>query len=243
MPYATPMWNERRGSAEPRPARQASNAEALVAVAEAALANPDGSRPGGERYQVVLHADEAVLSHDGEGGCELDDGSALSPETARRLACDASVVQNGRKTRTIPPALRRALRSRDRGCRFPGCENRRFLDAHHVHHWAKGGETTARQPPAALPPPPPARARGRLARRPQAALPRSVGATLSGRAAAAARASRRARLAKRRPGYRRRDLRAGNRRGARPPRRCGGAARDRCVAPSGVKSEITPFGH
>ena len=84
-----------------------------------------------------------LLSHDGEGGCELEDGSALSPETARRLACDASVVQNGRKTRTIPPALRRALRARDRGCRFPGCENRRFLDAHHVHHWAKGGETTA----------------------------------------------------------------------------------------------------
>ena len=123
--------------------RQASNAEALVAVAEAALANPDESRPGGERYQIVLHADEAALSHDGEGGCELDDGSALSPETARRLACDASVVRNGRKSRTIPPALRRALRTRDRGCRFPGCENRRFLDAHHVHHWAKGGETTA----------------------------------------------------------------------------------------------------
>ena len=80
---------------------------------------------------------------DGAGGCELEDGSALSPETARRLACDASVVRNGRKTRTIPPALRRALRARDRGCRFPGCENRRFLDAHHVHHWARGGETTA----------------------------------------------------------------------------------------------------
>jgi hypothetical protein len=138
-------WKEGRGSAEPRPTRQASNAEALVAVAvaEAALANPHGSRPGGERYQVVVHADEAVLSHDGEGGCELEDGSALAPETARRLACDASVVRNGRKLRTIPPALRRALRARDRGCRFPGCENRRFLDAHHVHHWARGGETTA----------------------------------------------------------------------------------------------------
>ena len=47
----------------------------------------------------------------------------------------------GRKTRTIPPALRRALRARDHGCRFPGCENHRFVDAHHVHHWAKGGET------------------------------------------------------------------------------------------------------
>jgi hypothetical protein len=136
------LWNQARGSAEPRPARQASNAEALVAVADAALAHPGESRPGGERYQVVVHADEAVLSRDGEGACELDDGSALAPETARRLACDASVVTEGRKTRTIPPATRRALQRRDRGCRFPGCENRRFLDAHHVQHWAQGGETT-----------------------------------------------------------------------------------------------------
>ncbi len=135
-------WREGRGSAEPREARQASNAEALVALAEAALAAPDGSRPGGERYQVVVHADLDVLARDAEGGCELEDGSALAPETARRLACDASIVRNGRRSRSIPPALRRALRSRDRGCRFPGCENRRFVDAHHVRHWAKGGATT-----------------------------------------------------------------------------------------------------
>jgi hypothetical protein len=136
------LWNEeRRGSAEPRPARQASNAEALVAVAEAALAGSGAGRSGGERYQIVVHADESSLARDRAGGCELEDGSALAPETARRLACDASVVRNGRKTRTIPPALRRALRARDRGCRFPGCENRRFLDAHHVHHWARGGPT------------------------------------------------------------------------------------------------------
>lgn len=136
------LWKQAGGSAEPRPARQASNAEALIAVAEAALADADADRPGDERYQVVVHVDEGVLSHDGEGGCALDDGSAIAPETARRLACDASVVRNGRKTRAIPPTLRRALRARDRGCRFPGCENRRFLDAHHVHHWARGGPTT-----------------------------------------------------------------------------------------------------
>jgi 5-methylcytosine-specific restriction endonuclease McrA len=135
-------WEAERGSAEPRVVRQASKAEALVAVAEAALANPDTARSAGERYQVVVHVDEGVLSDDGEGGCELDDGSAIAPETARRLACDASVVRDGRKTRAIPPAMRRALRARDRGCRFPGCENRRFLDAHHVHHWARGGSTT-----------------------------------------------------------------------------------------------------
>src|SRR5207302_3935696 len=76
-------WERERGSAEPRVARQASKAEALVAVAEAALASPDAARPAGERYQVVVHVDAAVLSHDGEGGCELEDGSALAPETAR----------------------------------------------------------------------------------------------------------------------------------------------------------------
>jgi hypothetical protein len=82
---------------------------------------------------------------------ELDDGAPLAPDTARRLACDASIVSMleaegsvlsvGRKTRAIPPALRSALQTRDRGCRFPGCGNHRFLDAHHVRHWAQGGET------------------------------------------------------------------------------------------------------
>ena len=51
-----------------------------------------------------------------------------------------SVLDVGRKTRTIPPALRRALDARDRGCRFPGC-GLRFTDAHHIKHWADGGET------------------------------------------------------------------------------------------------------
>jgi HNH endonuclease len=54
---------------------------------------------------------------------------------------DGRPLSVGRKTRTIPSALRRALRSRDSCCRFPGCTQRRFVDAHHVHHWAHGGET------------------------------------------------------------------------------------------------------
>lgn len=111
-------------------------------MAESALAYEGEGRPGGERYQVGVHADEAALSDAGGGGCELEDGSALAPETARRLGCDASVVRDGRRTRAIPPAVRRALRRRDRGCCFPGCENRRFVDAHHIEHWAHGGETT-----------------------------------------------------------------------------------------------------
>jgi hypothetical protein len=96
-----------------------------------------------------VHVDDDALVE--EGGCELDDGPSLAPETARRLACDSSVVRVrerdgeilsvGRKNRSIPPAIRRALKRRDRGCRFPGCENHLFVDAHHIRHWAQGGET------------------------------------------------------------------------------------------------------
>ena len=48
----------------------------------------------------------------------------------------------GRKSRVIPPAIRRALRFRDQGCRFPGCTRRHFVDGHHIKHWADGGETS-----------------------------------------------------------------------------------------------------
>jgi hypothetical protein len=54
---------------------------------------------------------------------------------------DGEPLSVGRKTRSIPPALRRALRSRDEGCRFPGCNQHHRVDAHHVTHWADGGAT------------------------------------------------------------------------------------------------------
>jgi hypothetical protein len=135
------------GSAEPRP----TNAEAFVAMAEKALSGGGDARPGGERHQVIVHVDEPALAGSGDGECVLAEGPALAPETARRLACESSVVRLtqrdgetlslGRKTRSVPMRLRRALRRRDRGCRFPGCENHRFVDAHHVRHWARGGAT------------------------------------------------------------------------------------------------------
>jgi hypothetical protein len=51
------------------------------------------------------------------------------------------ILSVGRKTRAVPPSIRRALRLRDKGCRFPGCTHTRHVDAHHVRHWADGGET------------------------------------------------------------------------------------------------------
>jgi hypothetical protein len=138
--------------AEQGPRSPASNADALVSVAETLLADGPARRPAGERYQVVVHVDQGTLRDDDpDGCCEVEDGPALPAETARRLGCDASLVaiverdgrplSVGRKRRTVPAALRRALQSRDRGCRFPGCGERRFVDAHHVRHWAQGGET------------------------------------------------------------------------------------------------------
>lgn len=125
-------------------------ADALVAVARAYL--DGGSQQGvsasstADHYQVVVHVDEAAL-RGGEGR------SDLPIETVKRLACDGSlvpVVDNaageplsiGRKRRSVPPAIRRALWSRDRGCSFPGCCNTRFVDAHHVRHWSEDGETS-----------------------------------------------------------------------------------------------------
>ena len=72
-----------------------------------------------------------------------------SPDRSADFSADLSgnpspsgpILDVGRRTRSIPPALRRALEARDRGCRFPGCGSR-FTDAHHVKHWADGGETS-----------------------------------------------------------------------------------------------------
>jgi 5-methylcytosine-specific restriction endonuclease McrA len=135
------------------PTRAQQQADALALVAESAL--HQGLDPGtpGERYQVVVHVDAPVLADPAQPGQSvLEDGVRVSAETSRRLACDASrvvlrhddagrVVEVGARTRTIPPALRRALQQRDRGCRFPGC-GVRVGQGHHLRHWAQGGPTT-----------------------------------------------------------------------------------------------------
>jgi 5-methylcytosine-specific restriction endonuclease McrA len=128
-------------------------ADALALLAETALRHELDPGAPGERYQVVVHVDAAVLADpDQPGQSVLEDGPRVSAETSQRLACDASrvvmrhdgdgrVVEVGARTRTIPPALRRALHHRDSGCRFPGC-GLPFGQGHHVRHWAEGGPTT-----------------------------------------------------------------------------------------------------
>jgi Domain of unknown function (DUF222) len=150
---------------------RAQQADALLAMAKASLAGEraspgvgkkaragrsgsadadDACAPGhlpesADPYLVVVHTDDAAL----RGGIGRSD---LPTETMRRLTCDGSLVRIvedhegtplavGRKQRVVSTVLRRALWSRDRGCAFPGCRNRRYIHAHHVEHRTAGVET------------------------------------------------------------------------------------------------------
>ncbi len=137
----------------PRDTWEQQQADALALVVETALHHGIDPGPPAERYQVVVHVDAAVLADaDAAGQSVLEEGTRVSAETSQRLACDATrvvmrhdsdgrITEVGARTRIIPPALRRALEHRDRGCRFPGC-GLRFTQGHHIRHWAHGGPTT-----------------------------------------------------------------------------------------------------
>jgi hypothetical protein len=122
------------------PTRPQQQADALALLAEAALHHELDPGAPGERYQVVVHVDAAVLADATQPGQSiLEDDSHVPAGTSQRLACDASrvvmrdadgrVVEVGARTRTI--------------CRFPGC-NVRIAEGHHVRHWATVGRRSSR---------------------------------------------------------------------------------------------------
>ena len=125
------------GARDARGVGDTGDAEAATAARAASVA---------DHYQVVVHVDESALR--GSAG-----RSDLPVETVKRLCCDGSVItivedeqgnplDVGRKRRTVTTALKRALWARDRGCAFPGCHRKRYVDGHHIRHWANGGETS-----------------------------------------------------------------------------------------------------
>jgi len=127
-------------------------ADALVEICRRHLDTSDRPRIGGERPHLMVTISAAELA--GAGLADLDAGP-VSLETVRRWACDAAVtalitgpdgrpLRAGRRSRVIPPSLRRALHQRDQYCSHPGCSvPARSCDAHHIHHWAHGGKTEA----------------------------------------------------------------------------------------------------
>jgi hypothetical protein len=162
-----------------QPQTPAGLADALVDIARDLLAGKIAHASNPDIYQVIVHVGpEALITEPGaesepgpkaEQGpearpaghpahpsrCHLEDGPAISPATAQRIACQATVswmlhdhkgnvLDVGRRHRRPPPALRRAVRERDHfRCRAPGCQSRR-TDIHHIRPWAKGGKTRLR---------------------------------------------------------------------------------------------------
>ncbi len=128
---------------------RAQQADALVAIVKAYLggeAPATRSSSTADHCQVVVHVDGSAL----RGGIGRSD---LPIETVKRLCCDGSLItvvedergtplDVGREQRTVSTPLKRALWSRDRGCSFPGCRHERYVDAHHIRHWAEGGDTS-----------------------------------------------------------------------------------------------------
>ena len=164
VPAGTETFLDAEDTIEPRKTFRQARADAIVSMAEHFLATCDQTGKwqglkGSERCQIMLHVDIDTLQehtnrkHHGQVHCNLDDKHWISPKTAKRLSCDASLVtvlENdrgqvlniGRRARTVPPSIKRALDLRDTTCRVPGCCQSRYLDAHHVQHWADGGETS-----------------------------------------------------------------------------------------------------
>ena len=141
-------------------------ADAFVTIAEHYLASAETnseassktsspnllSLKGAERCQLIIHIRAGSNQpEDTPTDVNLDD-RWLIPNAARRLACDAglliveedevgNVLNIGRRSRIIPPAMSRALAIRDGGCQFPGCCEKRYVEGHHIKHWPDGGET------------------------------------------------------------------------------------------------------
>ncbi|HEX2031693.1 MAG TPA: DUF222 domain-containing protein [Actinomycetota bacterium] len=146
----------RRAEEVPRDPEADFPDEARMADAFVELVTGSADRQPGPAT-LVVHADvDAVTGQESREGpwlTETEDGYRLTAEAVRRLACDAVLewvleergrpVGIGRRGRAVPGHLLRAVRHRDgASCRFPGCERRKWLNAHHLVHWADGGPTT-----------------------------------------------------------------------------------------------------
>jgi hypothetical protein len=147
------MDAETRGRREPDDRSPAQRrVDALGEVCRQWLDRPDRPAVGGERPHVTVTVSADTLTGV-EGVCEMDHVGPIPIGTARRLACDASVMRVvlsersepldvGRRSKVVPASMRRAVIVRDRRCRFPGCDRPHpWCDAHHIVHWADGGPT------------------------------------------------------------------------------------------------------
>ena len=117
-------------------------ADAIAEIASRSLSTIS-STSRASHYRVYVHLDTA--------GGWVNGGGAITPRMAARFSCDGTVIplwetegrpiSVGRDQRILPARTRRLIEDRDRGCRIPGCSTSRFVEIHHLDHWADGGAT------------------------------------------------------------------------------------------------------
>lgn len=108
--------------------------------------------PTPAQVTVFVEAANAVPS-EAEAGVVLEAGPAVGRRALEAILCDAVTevvartaegrfMEYGRRTRTVPPRLRRAILHRDGGvCAADGCQSRHRLQVHHLRPWSRGGGT------------------------------------------------------------------------------------------------------
>ena len=140
----------RRSGQDDRRTQEQRNAGALVELARHAL--DAGTIPGRPHLQVTASF-ETLAGHCGSAAGELELSLPIARPTVERLACDCSltrvllgpdsmIIDVGRTRRVVNGSRSRALKARDKGCRFPGCDRpASWTNAHHIVHWARGGTT------------------------------------------------------------------------------------------------------
>ncbi|HET9621029.1 MAG TPA: DUF222 domain-containing protein [Kofleriaceae bacterium] len=143
----TSPWSENAVTAGTR--GRFNRADALMTIAQAYVR---GDRLNRSPVDIAVTIPRSALRKEDDGVALVGD-AVVGAEAARRMSCDAGVVEIieddhgkplsvGRKRRTIPGSIKRALWKRDSACTFPGCTNHVFLEGHHIQHWADGGETS-----------------------------------------------------------------------------------------------------
>jgi hypothetical protein len=123
-------------------ARRPTHADAIAEIASRSLSTI-ASTSRASHYRVYVH----LSTHGGW----VNGGGAITPQMAARFSCEGTItplwetdgrpVSVGRDQRILPARTRRLIEDRDRGCRVPGCSTTRFVEIHHLQHWADGGST------------------------------------------------------------------------------------------------------
>lgn len=144
--------DELRTATDPKTGRRQRMAQALVAMSHDSLDGTPSPQPSGRAepaVAIIVDGDLAAATQ-GESGAEIAYGPKIGPISLQRLLCGSPIslietsngipVRTSRRSRRIPPAIRRFVALRDGGCVIDGCSNTYRIEPHHMRPWAQDGD-------------------------------------------------------------------------------------------------------